>query len=242
MTLKQVIKRIETICTSHRQVRNFYSGLVSDFVTDHTTLYPSVFCEDGAGTVTLRPSGMLVLNYKLYFLDLVNVSADSKTNEVEVQSDQLSVALDILTQINYGEYGDWKVSSENTLELKVEESTDMLAGVAVDITISTPFKQDVCAVPSDLEFDAISDTTGGMIANKNVYDLKYTGNGTEGNILTIAELQGKKILLITRGSGTVVFKVSNLPESNEYTWNDTDIEFGAEISSLEPILILYRNY
>lgn len=70
----------------------------------------------------------------------------------------------------------------------------------------------------------------------------YTATGSEGNTLTIPEIQGKQILTILRESGPI-FEVGSSPLSNQFTWDDTDIVLGAEVGgSGENFLILYRTY
>lgn len=72
--------------------------------------------------------------------------------------------------------------------------------------------------------------------------LTYTATGTEGNTLAIPELSGRQILLIIRESGPL-FEVGADPDSSQYTWDDTDIVLGAEVSMAgERFIILHRTY
>lgn len=80
---------------------------------------------------------------------------------------------------------------------------------------------------------------------KEVFGTKeklYVATGSEGNTLTIPEIQGYKILAILRESGAI-FEVGSSPASNQFTWDDTDIVLGAEVGGAgEQFLILYRTY
>jgi hypothetical protein len=70
----------------------------------------------------------------------------------------------------------------------------------------------------------------------------YIASGSEGTTLTIPVLAGKQILLIGRGMG-FIYEVGSSPASNEFTWDDTDIVLGAEVSMAgEQFVILYRTY
>jgi hypothetical protein len=71
--------------------------------------------------------------------------------------------------------------------------------------------------------------------------LIYTGLGTEGSTITIAALLGKQVLMIGREMG-IIYEVGSSPTSNEYTWDDTNIELGTAINTGERIIILYRTY
>lgn len=235
MTINQVIKRIRQLSLGHRQVRTFKKGLVSDFLVDKTTKYPAVFLQDLGGSISLTGHAT-TLNYKLLIVDLVHVSADAKDNEQDVHSDMVSIAMDLLAQMNSGHFGDWRVSSDNSLQLIVEDDGDMFAGVAVDFSIRIMYEQNICQIPTD-----ILDYTPTDDSMKYIYDTAYTATGTEGSTLSIPEIVGKKILFITRGS-SIIYKVSSAPSSSEYVWNDTVISLGAATNPNERFLILYRNY
>jgi hypothetical protein len=236
MTLNQVIARIRSIILAHKQVRNFYfGGPTSEFLNDHTTRYPSAFLQDTPGNMDLAGK---TDNYgfRLYLLDLANVSEDARTNELDVQSDMRSIVKDLLAEFNHSSFQDWKISSNNAVALLREELDDLTAGVYVDFTISSIWIPDTCIVPTEpVDIPNIDDM-------KYVYDEKYTANGTEGSTLTISAIKGKKIILLTRESA-VLYKVSSNPDSVEYTWDGIDITLGTPINSAgERFLILYRNY
>ena len=235
MTLNQVINRIKALSLGHKQVRSFYQGLVTDFLADKTTKYPAVFLQDNGGKISLSGHAT-TLNYRLFLMDLVHVSEDSKQNEQDVQSDMVSIAMDLLAQMNNGAYSDWIVSADNNLQLVVENDNDMHAGCIVDISIRIMYQQNICQIPTDITNYIPTDES-----MKFLYDSEYMATGNEGVMLNIPEIVGKKILLITRGSA-VIYKVSYSPSSAEFTWNDTTITLGTATNMNERFLILYRNY
>ena len=235
LTLNQVLKRIESLTLAHKQVRTFSKGLVTDFFTDKTTKYPAVCLQDNGGTISLTGNAT-TLSYRMFLLDLVHVSEDSKQNEQDVQSDMILIAQDLLAQMSYPGFDDWAISSDNQLQLLVEHDNDLIAGCYFDFSVRIMYERNVCQVPT-----SITDYIPTDDSMKYLYDEKYTATGTEGTTLTIPALAGKKIIFMTRGNA-IIYKTSSSPASNEFTWNDVSIGLGAGTNTNEPFLILYRNY
>lgn len=235
MTVNQVIKRIRELTLAHKQIRAFRKGLVTDFFADKTAKYPAALLQDLGGNISLSGHSTTI-NYRLFLVDLVHVSADTKENEDDVMSDMVSIAMDLLAQFNNGNYDDWKVSTDNSLEFVKEGDNDLYEGIVMDFSVRIMYEQNICQVPTD-----ITDYTPTDESMKYIYDVKYTATGAEGNTLDIEEIKGKKILFITRGNA-IIYKTSSAPASNEFVWNDEVITLGAVTTANEPYLILYRNY
>lgn len=235
MTLNQVLKRIENLSLGHKQVRTFRKGLLGDLFDDKTAKYPAVCLQDLGGTISLTGHATTI-NFKLFISDLVHVSEGTKNNEEDVISDMASIAMDLLAQMNNGKYNDWKISADNSLNFFVEGENDMHAGCAIDFSISIMYEQNICQVPTDITEYIPTDNE-----MKLLYDTSYVATGAEGTTLSIPEIVGKKVVLITRGS-VVIYKVSNSPSSSEYVWNDVVVSLGAVTTPGERFLILYRNY
>ena len=236
MTLNQLQNRVKAIVLAHKQVRRFHTGLGTDFLIDKKDKYPAVSLQGNSGDISLSGAAT-TFTYKMLFVDLVHVAQDTATNEMDVQSDMVSMAIDVLSQMAHPIYNDWKISLSNSLQLLYEEDGDMYAGCSIDLSISVIYKRNTCEIPSDL---IIVDPTNNDDM-KLVYDLKYTATGNEGGTLTISEIAGKKILFITRESAPI-YKVSSNPDPAEYTWNDAVIGLGTVTNPGERFLILYRNY
>lgn len=234
MTLNNVINRIKALALSHKQVRNFYQGLLTDFLTDKTTNYPSVFLQGVDGKISTAGHAT-TLNYRMFLLDLVNVSENSNANSQEVQSDMLLVAMDLVAQMNAGMFDDWGLSTDNSLTLMYEDKDDVVAGCMLDFSLRIKFTQDLCQIPTDFINQIPAEDM------KLVYDLKYIATGAEGTVISMAGLVGKRILLLIRG-GNPLHKVSNNPDSTNYVWNDTIITLGTVTTPGERFLILFRNY
>lgn len=146
LTFNQVLQRIKTTSLSHQQIRNYYYGKPTDFLTEKTTQYASVFLQDNDGVISIL-SKTQTLNFKLFVLDLVNVSEDTLQNLQDVQSDCLEIAKDLIALLNDDAFFDWALTSENNFQFLFEEFDDMVGGVVVDIAIRVPYVSDKCAVP-----------------------------------------------------------------------------------------------
>lgn len=234
MTLNQVINRVKALALGHKQLRNFYQGQLTDFLTDKTTNYPSLFLQDNGGKISTAGHAT-TLNYRMFLLDLVNVSENTDQNRQDVQSDMISVAMDLVAQMNAGMFDDWALSTDNNLALLYEDKDDLVAGLYVDFSLRIMFTQDLCQIPTTFENEVTPDDM------KLVNDLEFVATGAEGTTLTIPGLSGVRILLVIRG-GNPLHKVSNNPDSTEYVWNDTAFTLGTNTVANERFLILWRNY
>lgn len=147
MTLNQVVKRIQTLALDHKQIKNFYRGEVTDFLIDKKTRYASCFLQDSTGNIDPAQKGT-VLNFRLFLLDLVHVSEDAKDNELDVLSDMLSIAEDLVAEMDDSVYQEWKIGSCPVTFVK-EHLDDMVAGVVIDLSITKLYIKDTCAVPNN---------------------------------------------------------------------------------------------
>lgn len=235
MTLNQVIRRIKSLSLAHKQVRAFKRGLITDFFADKTSKYPAALLQDNGGNISTAGHAATI-SFRLFLADLVHVNADANDNELDVQSDMLSIAMDLVAEFNSGIFDDWALSTDNVVNLLYEGDNDLHAGCYFDFSIRIMFAQNTCQIPTEIIDGSPTDTD-----MKILYDEPYVSDGSEGSTLTIPALKGKRIMMITRESG-IIYKVSNNPDSTEYTWNDTDIGLGIPVIANQRFLILYRNY
>jgi len=131
---------------------------------------------------------------------------------------------------------DWKVSEDNVLQMLEENENDMVAGCYFDVTISAPFTQNICQIPTSFEdYGSIQEDM------KLIYDYIYVADGTEGSTLTIPAIAGKKIVFVAR-DGAILYPVSNLPDNTQYVFDGTTIQLGLAVQKAgERFLILYRS-
>jgi len=128
--------------------------------------------------------------------------------------------------------GDLSIDQDVTANLVV---IPWIAGCVLDFSIRIMFTQNLCQIPTDFNLEIPPEDM------KEVYDLEYIATGAEGMSITIPGLAGKRIILIVR-ENSPLHKVSNNPDSAEYTWNDTTIGLSVNIATNTRFLILYRNY
>lgn len=235
-TLRSVSRRISLIVSDHLQIRSFFQNVEADeWLNDKDTLFPAALLLDNGGVIS--PGGhATTLSFRLFLVDVVNVSEGTKLNELDVQSDMLGVAQDIVAQVNRSGCNDWFPGGDSVFQELADGDNVLYAGVVVDFSVRIVFTQNICAIPTSFT-DCIPQNSTDM----NVYDLEYIGLGTEGSSLVIPALAGKNILLITRESGAL-YKIASLPDTAEYTWDGTTITFGLPIALNARFLILYRNY
>lgn len=235
MTLNQVKNRIETIVQAHRQVRSYDAQLLQqDFNNEQKSQYPAVQLRIENGLIS-PGRHVSTVDFIITFEDLVHVAQDTNQNDWDVVSDMISIAEDIMTQINNPAYNDWRISGDNNFRVIAEDGNDLTAGIELRFTASWMYPQNRCLIPSDLVVINIQDM------DSKVYDLIYVATGAEGNTLSLSTLLGKKILLITREMSPI-YKVNANPDPAEFTWNNTNIFLGTITNPGDRFLIIYRNY
>ncbi len=147
MTFNQIKDRLQEIGESHKQVATFYFGNPEDFFAQKDITYPAIICEPLGGTINKQQKQTL-LSYKLYFLDLVNLSEGTRNNLYEVISDQLSIAEDFIALAdNQNTYRDWYILSSDNLEFYELDFSDACGGVSIDLSIRAAFDINRCQVP-----------------------------------------------------------------------------------------------
>jgi hypothetical protein len=87
------------------------------------------------------------LNFRMFLLDRLD---HADRNRLDVQSDMIRIAQDILAQMNRSEYSDWRVTRSANMELVVDSTDDYAAGVFIDVNVAVMYKQNVCAVPTTI--------------------------------------------------------------------------------------------
>ncbi len=151
MTLKQLIKRIRTIVEAHAQVKSFFHNVsLEEWLNDKRAKYAAVFLHDLGGTIS-TDGHSTTISFDMYIVDMVNVSENTLLNELDVQSDMLSIAQDLISQFNQPVNG-WFMSSDNSfsqlLEGNTESDHDIFAGIKISFSMRLPYKQNVCIVPT----------------------------------------------------------------------------------------------
>ena len=149
LTLNQITKQITTLGNDHEQINFVYFGDVWERLSNGEVTYPAMFFTLTGANVLSKEIGY---QFSLYFMDRM---LSEETNETEVLSDMTQVAGDIVAQLRYPtDYGKvtWTVNQNLPLTFYTESDPDYLAGVKLDITLTVPFINNRCEVPSNYTY------------------------------------------------------------------------------------------
>lgn len=148
LTLKQVIKRIEDLVLSHKQINHFFIGSYDEFLDNEDVTYPACFVElDQVGNINIT-NRLATYTFTFYFFDLLDIADRSLKNEWEIKSDMSSVAQDVLAMLNYtGFQSTWEIGSNYSLSIDDYQLQDLTSGVSIKVNISTRFDANKCQVP-----------------------------------------------------------------------------------------------
>jgi hypothetical protein len=149
MTLNQIVKELTKLGNDHEQINFVYFGDVWERLSNGEVTYPAMFFTLTGANVGEKN---IAYSFSLYFMDRMLME---ETNETEVLSDMTQVAGDIVAQLRYPEdYSivTWTPSQSMPLTFFTESDPDLLAGVKLDTTLTVPFLNDRCQVPSNYQF------------------------------------------------------------------------------------------
>ena len=149
MTLNQIVKELTKIGNDHEQINYVYFGDVWERISNGEVTYPAMFMTLTGASFGAKDIGY---SFSLYFMDRMLME---ETNETEVLSDMTQVAGDIVAQLRYPEdYSivTWSLNQNLPITFYTESDPDLLAGVKLDITLTMPFINDRCQVPSNYTF------------------------------------------------------------------------------------------
>ena len=197
MTLNQVINRLSAIVGAHKQLRSFaYVQSVSDYIAQggKKVTYPICVIEHNSGAIS-STNHLLTHTLRFYLLDLVNRANETDLNEQDVISDMHSIAEDMVALVRDPAYLDtWFTDGDAGLTVISDYTQDYVAGVAFDLPLSTYFLGDRCAVPAD----GLPPDTVDIITTGRDWTLVQFTNTADTNVLTIAAIQGKRLLELWR--------------------------------------------
>ena len=129
MTLNQVIKRIETIALSHKQVRNFYYGDIVDFLSRKDVVYPACFLEMQRGRIDVAER-QTIFSFRIWLCDLGDIAINSQENKTEIQSDLTRVMEDFVASFGYTGYKDWDLYMPGQIQYYTEKFEDLVVAVS----------------------------------------------------------------------------------------------------------------
>lgn len=142
MTLNQIVKLFEKFAADHLQINDFGHGSLSEIAASKDQKYPLMWLY--FDTSTYRPN-VMEYPFQVILMDLI-FEAKNK-NELEVQSDMLQVAQDLIAE--FRDNPDYVISIPNDVAINffTDRFTDLVAGVTINLTIRDPKPLDRCVIP-----------------------------------------------------------------------------------------------
>jgi hypothetical protein len=144
MTLNEIVAILRNMGITHKIIRTTFNGVAIDLLDTEVTYPAMTFVID-----TANVSGQTI-NYdvSMFFFDRLVQGND---NEREVQSDQLEIAKDIISQLRWGGFS-FGISDNVRLAFFTDSTPELLAGVNAQFSLEVPFASDRCAAPSDYDY------------------------------------------------------------------------------------------
>lgn len=143
MTLSNLISKLKAISLSHPMLKTFGEGDIYDYVDNGGEIeYPVLW-------VVVQPSSFVTgtLRYRL-LLVFADLLTEDKSNRLQLQSDQLLVAIDVLSKLKLDNTYSFNTSQNVNIELFQERFDDFTAGVSANIEIIDPTPLNLCEFPT----------------------------------------------------------------------------------------------
>jgi hypothetical protein len=149
-TLNQIVSKLQSLALNHKQVKYFYYGNIVEVLNGGDIPYPACFVELNGATVT-TDEDLTKYQFRIWFCDLLNLSEGAKNNYLELQSDLVLIAEDMISMINSTIlYDFWTVNEVYPLVFAEEQMRDYIISVSFDVEISVHYLADRCIVPNIL--------------------------------------------------------------------------------------------
>lgn len=149
MTLNQLTKQLTQIGNDHEQINFVYFGDVWERLSNGEVTYPAMFYTLTGATIIAK---QIQYQFSFYYMDRMLMEL---SNETEVLSDMTLVAQDYIAQLRYPkDYTGvtWTCGETIPLTYYVESDPDLLAGVKCDVTLSLPFINNRCQIPTNYTY------------------------------------------------------------------------------------------
>ena len=144
-TLNQLMKELETIATSHRQINEFFQGDFLDAVSRDAVSFPLM-------VVTLQPG--LISDYGVQVNAIISIADKYNLQEYrqinEIHSDCLSICKDIHVILKQWRFEDFlDVEGVITTSPFINRSHDVTAGWTMNIAMNVFDGEEFCKIPMD---------------------------------------------------------------------------------------------
>lgn len=143
MTLNQVITELKKIANLHHQINSVFFGDTWNRLSESEIVYPACFMNMSDNYNYMKKE----VEYK-FSIVLLDRQVSENSNEFEVLNDMDMIAQDLITQIRAPKQK-WISNDLVSIVPFVETEADLLAGVKFDLSITLPFYNNRCNIPSD---------------------------------------------------------------------------------------------
>ena len=140
MTLNQIVKKITDYGSQHPQINFVLYGDVVDHLSQGEVTYPAMFFNIEDVSILAK---QIQYTFGIYFMD----RQIENTEELEVMSDQLLTAQDIIAQIR-NNANEWVVNDNIPMSMFTESEPDVLAGVKASVSLVLPSINNRCQIPT----------------------------------------------------------------------------------------------
>jgi hypothetical protein len=139
MTLNQIISLINSLGTSHAQIKTVRRGSLIDALSTDV-IYPIMNYEFLNSTYS---GNTISYSIQLFFLDRVTPEG---SNSEDVLSDQLNTCLDIISELRNPSL-EVELQDPATINFVEDTIPDLISGVVTTLTIEQLYVTDRCAIP-----------------------------------------------------------------------------------------------
>jgi len=140
MTLNQIVKKVTDYGSQHPQINFVLYGDIYDHLSQGEVNYPAMFFNIEDVSISAK---QIQYTFGLYFMD----RQIENTEELEVMSDQILTAQDIIALIR-NNANEWIVGDSIPMVLFTESEPDVLAGVKASISLVLPSINNRCQIPT----------------------------------------------------------------------------------------------
>jgi hypothetical protein len=213
ITYNTFIQRFKDFADNHYFIRSFSHGAPEDVDLDKQNEYPLMHViYTGAGYEDTTKT----LSFEVYIFDLPSHYENKQDRQKEVVSDAEQCAEDVIADIVNGgniflHSEDYTIASARVSPL-LEESSNVLAGVLLEVDVQIPYDRDACNAP----IDGVSPEGGEIVyARRGVLRVRTVDSATDvQSVRTIVVPNGK---LTDNGGGQVTLDFSSVSTLNELT-------------------------
>lgn len=143
MTLSDLIGKLKIIQEEHPMINTFGEGDIYDYTDNGGEIVYPVFW------TVVRPSQFsnMAMRYRLVLL-FADLLTEDKSNRLQVQSDQMLVALDVLGRLKLDNDFNFNTPPQASVEFFQERFDDFTAGCTISIDVNSPMPLNLCQVPT----------------------------------------------------------------------------------------------